>query len=135
MLNKHTWLRVCGSVACGDTPTLGYGATDAIEFSLTYSLPKSPIQVTVNSLWKQWWVKAEPDQIRLPTEIHRNRLCYTRDCLTENQEVHIIVKQRLDDGFQPAIPEGTQKPRMIVYGANAVTKLRRTDRKPRTGHL
>jgi hypothetical protein len=65
--------------------------------------------------------------VRLPSAILRNRLCYTPVCLKENQEVHVPMRQRLDNGVQPAIQSDTQLPPIIVFGANATLKLRRAE--------
>jgi hypothetical protein len=96
------------------TLTAGHNTPDALEFILSHNLPRSPTAVSVDSLWEQWWQKAEQDQVRLPAEFLRNRHCYTPVRTKENQVVHIVMRQRLDDGSQPSIPDDTRLPVVTV---------------------
>jgi hypothetical protein len=69
--------------------------------------------------------EAEADQITEPPAFTRPWSNWELCLRKENNSSHILVREHLEDGSFPVIPEDPSLPAAVLYGPNSVIKLRK----------
>jgi hypothetical protein len=125
-LVDYAW-KVHWPIRVAVTLTVGLGTEETFEMSLTYDLPITEEHPNLETLWTTWWHASERGEIRIPPSIFRERESYEAICQKENQSIHVLWRQRLLDKSRPAIREDPGLPPIVLYGAKAELRLRKTE--------
>lgn len=67
------------------------------------------------------------DGIALPAFVKRKRNLCNAICQNVDESIHIVSRQKLDDGSQPEIPEDPTLPPIVVYGSKAELRMSNID--------
>jgi hypothetical protein len=108
---------------------LKIGAASALNattsLSVTYDSDRADCDGIIDWVWAKFYEAARADQITVPPAFNRDGITWDFCLRKENNNLHILVRERLADGSLSVIPEAQGLQVMIRYGQNAVIKLRK----------
>jgi hypothetical protein len=83
------------------------------------------LRLWLRRLWRRFHDAASEDQIPVPPAFTRSGSVWDLSLRNENNLLHILTRENPADGTFPFIPEGPRLPVAILYGPNAIVKLRK----------
>jgi hypothetical protein len=105
--------------------TLPGALTDEIALSITYDVDWEGCDGSTDWAMAKFFAAANADGVVKPPIFDRPDIKWEPEITKENNAFHILIRQTLVNGARPSISEDPGLPVMIIYGPNAIIKLRR----------